>query len=98
MGKHWTYTEPLGESDPDDLKDKIEEALYTRKLIAHGRYPINIYDAIGTYGYARMGRELDKSTQAVHKWFKLSRIPETYIKIVSEKLKIPESDFVKVLR
>ena len=83
-------------------KDK-EEEIFRASLAGiqssyMGRYPDFVYAAIKAFGYTKMANHFGKSTESVHKWFRLSRIPADYLPQVSELLDIEQKHFKKEFR
>jgi len=85
----------ISEDDRDDIKRLALSQLQDHYM---GRYPDHVYEAIKAYGYTVMAADFGKSVEAVSKWFRLSRIPSSYLHDVAEKLNIPECDFIKEYR
>lgn len=61
-------------------------------------FPPIVFSRIKDYGYTRMGKDFDKSPQAIHKWFLLSRIPCEHIPRVALLLNVSQSLLKKRLR
>jgi len=79
-------------------KEIMDTALHNIQDKYMGRYPDNVFIAIRDYGYTRLAKDLNRSTEAVSKWFRLSRIPASLLSEVANKLNVPVEDFTKEFR
>jgi len=83
----------------DEMRDSIMSSTVKSMLDEKsGRYPPHIYEAAKKYRYTNLARDFGKSSEAIHKWFRLARIPAEYLEPVAEKLNLPVGDFKKEFR